>query len=190
MKKLLFILPLIILFQCKPKEDNSFINFPGKPEVPSSIKKTHEHLLERIHGMTLYKDSSSLIAIKIEDLMIHHFKEEEDLILPLLGLLPLLANEKIPEENKDIIFLSENVKTQIGHMSAEHQLIHAYIDELKQAANDENLHEILEFEKEVIHHATTEEEVFFPASIIIGEYLKLKTEGKQKENSSDFQFLF
>ena len=179
MKKLLFIIPLIILFQCKPKEDNSFINFPGKPEVPSSIKKTHVYLLERIHEMTLYKDNSSLMAIKIEDLMLHHFKEEEDLILPLLGLLPTLANDKIPEQNKDIIFLSENIKTQLSHMSAEHQLIHAYIDELKQDATAENLPDILEFEKEVIHHATSEEEVFFPASILIGEYLKLQTEIKK-----------
>ena len=75
--------------------------------------------------MTLYKDSSGRVAKKIEDMMEHHFKEEEDFILPLLGLLPLLANDQIPQQNKEIILLSEKVKSQLNHMSAEHQLIKA-----------------------------------------------------------------
>ncbi|WP_326985407.1 hypothetical protein [Chryseobacterium sp. MP_3.2] len=59
-------------------------------------------------------------------------------------------------------------------MSAEHQLIKAYIEELKQASKKENLPAISIFENEVSQHATSEEEIFFPASILVGEYLKLK----------------
>jgi len=39
----------------------------------------------------LYKDESTEVAIKLEVLMQHHFSEEEDFILPLLGLLPMLT---------------------------------------------------------------------------------------------------
>ena len=179
MKNIFYILLLVFISQCKPKEDITITQFPGKPEVPSSIKKTHATLLEQIHKMTLYKDSSGRVAIKLEGMMEHHFKEEEDFILPPLGLLPLLANDQIPEQSKEIIHLSEKVKSQLNHMSAEHQLIKAYLEELKQASNIENLPEIIEFENEVFKHATSEEEVFFPASILIGEYLKLKSVIKQ-----------
>ena len=175
MKNLFYILLLILLSQCKPKEDTSITQFPGKPEVPSSLKKTHVYILAQIHKMTLYKDSSGHVALKLEELMQHHFKEEEDFILPPLGLLPLLAKGQIPEQSKDVILLSENVKSYMNHMSAEHQLIKAYIEELKQASDNENLPEIIEFENEVSHHAISEEEVFFPASILVGEYLKLKS---------------
>ena len=174
MKNLFYILLLIFLSQCKPKEEIAITQFPGKPEVPSSIMETHKYLLEQIHKMTLYKDSSGRVALKIEELMQHHFKEEEEFILPPLGLLPLLANGELPEQSEDIIILSEKVKSQLNHMSAEHQLIAAFIEELKQASDKENLPEIIQFEKEVLKHATSEEEVFFPASILIGEYLKLK----------------
>ena len=58
-------------------------------------------------------------------------------------------------------------------------------EELKQASNKENLAEITEFENEVLDHATSEEEVFFPASIIVGEYLKLKSE--KDTHSSDIK---
>lgn len=174
MKNFFYILLLIFFSQCRPKENKIEIQFARKPEVPSSIKKTHEFLLERIRKLTLNKDSSGIIALKLEDLMQHHFKEEEDFILPLLGLLPLLANEQMPEQNKELLLLSEKVKSQLNHMSAEHQLIAAYIEELKKASDKESQTEIIEFENEVIEHATSEEEVFFPASILVGEYLKLK----------------
>ena len=176
MKNLFYILLFIFFSQCKPKDAIPITQFPGKPEVPSSIKKTHAYLLEQIHKMTLYKDSSGRVALKLEEIMQHHFKEEEDFILPPLGLLPLLAKGQIPEQRKDIILLSEKVKSLLNHMSVEHQLIDAYIEELKQASNKESQKEIIEFQNEVIQHATSEEEVFFPASILVGEYLKLKSE--------------
>ena len=176
MKNLFYLFLLLFTSQCKPKVDNSFTQFQGKPEVPSSIKETHLQLLEQIHKMTSYADSSGRVALKLEDMMLHHFKEEEDFILPPLGLLPLLANNQTPEQSKEVIILCENIKAQINHMSAEHQLIEAYIAELKQAADQEHLGEIIEFEKEVIKHARSEEEVFFPAAILVGEYLKLKSE--------------
>lgn len=167
---------LLVLFicQCRHKEENTIILFPGKPEVPSSIKKEHEYLLEKIHKMTLLHDSTGLAAVKLNDLMQHHFKEEEDFVLPPLGLLPLLTSGKLPEQSKEVIQLCEKLKSQLLHLSVEHQLIKAYMDELLQAAANENHPEIIEFEQELHKHAKTEEEVFFPAAILIGEYLKLK----------------
>lgn len=106
--------------------------------------------------------------------MLHHFQEEENYILPPLGLLPSLAKGQFPEHSKEIIMLSEKAKSQMDHMSAEHQLITAYIEELKQASTKENRPAIAEFEKEVSKHALSEEEVYFPAAIMVGEYLKLK----------------
>ena len=64
---------------------------------------------------------------------------------------------------------------QLPHLTMEHQLIKAYVDELKQVATLENLPGIIEFEKELQNHANIEEEVLFPTSILIGEYLKLKS---------------
>lgn len=168
---------LLVLFtsQCRPKEENIPIQFSGKPEVPSSIKKEHEYLLGKIHEITLFKDSTGHTAIKTESLMQHHFKEEEDFVLPPLGLLPLLASGKLPEQSKEVILLTEKLKSQLNHISAEHQLIKAFMGELLQAAAKENHPEIIEFEKELHKHATTEEEVFFPTAILIGDYLKLKS---------------
>lgn len=171
---------LLALFiaQCGRKDENTLIQFPGKPEVPSSIMKEHENLLDQIHRIALFQDSAGLRAIKLNDLMQHHFKEEEDLVLPPLGLLPLLASGKILEQSEEIILLTDKLTSLLTHLSVEHQLIKAYMNELRQADTNGSHPEIIEFEKELHKHANTEEEVFFPAAILIGEYLKIKVTTK------------
>lgn len=174
MKTLFYLFLLFSSLRCSPKADQTVIQFEAKPAVPSSLKKTHSELLNQLHEFTLIKDSSTSFALKLEELMLHHFQEEENYILPPLGLLPSLAKGQLPEHSKEIITLSEKAKSQMDHMSAEHQLIIAYIEELKQASTKENQPAITEFEKEVSKHALSEEEVYFPAAIMVGIYLKLK----------------
>lgn len=168
---------LLVLFtsQCRPKEENTITQFSGKPEVPSSIKAEHQYLLDKIYKISLFQDSTGRVAIKLNELMQHHFNEEEDYVLPPLGLLPLLSTGKLPEQSKEVIVLTEKLKSQLSHMSAEHQLIKAFMDELILVASKENHPEIIEFEKEIHKHANTEEEILFPTAILIGEYLKLKS---------------
>lgn len=176
MKNFCYILLLVLFIsQCRPKEENTITQFSGKPEVPSSIKEEHQYLLDKIYKISLFQDSTGRVAIKLNDLMQHHFKEEEDYVLPPLGLLPLLSTGKLPEQSKEVIVLTEKLKSQLSHMSAEHQLIKAFMDELILVAAKENHPEIIEFEKELHKHANTEEEILFPTAILIGEYLKLKS---------------
>lgn len=177
MKYFLCLLPLILMIsQCRNKEEKYLSLFPGKPNVPSSIKQEHNHLLAQIHSFTAYQDSTGLVAIKLDSLMQHHFQEEEDFVLPPLGHLPVLASGEKPAQPNKVIQLTEHLKSQLVHMSAEHQLIKAYLNELKQAADHDHHRAIIEFEKELHNHANTEEEIFFPAAILVGEYLKLNAE--------------
>ncbi|HET9429601.1 MAG TPA: hypothetical protein VFO70_00430 [Chitinophagaceae bacterium] len=171
----LVLLFALFLSQCRYKEENAPILFPGKPEVPPSIKKEHEYFLDKIYKITLFRDSTGLAAVKLNDLMQHHFKEEEDFVLPPLGLLPSMAIGKLPEQSKEVTLMTDKLRSQLSHMIAEHQMIKVYLDEMMHAATKENHLEIIEFEKELHQHAKTEEEIFFPAAILIGEYLKLKS---------------
>jgi hypothetical protein len=172
------VLFLLVLFtsQCRDKAvDYNYITlFPGKPDVPSSIKNEHDSLLARLHVITTFQDSTGIVAVKLLELMEHHFTEEEDFVLPPLGLLPTLASGVIPEKREEVIQLTEKLKSQLPHMSAEHQLIKATMDELLQSAAKENHPEIITFIRDVHKHATIEEEVYFPAAILAGEYLKLR----------------
>jgi hypothetical protein len=168
-------LPVLLLIQCQPKEDVYFTDYQEKPEVPSSIMEVHKTLLDQAYQYTLLPDSAGLAAIKLYELMQYHFKEEEDYVLPPLGLLPMLANGEIPEESEELIQLTEKLKSQLAVILAEHQMVVAYLEDIKQVASDDYLSEINKFEKELQKHAQIEEEVFFPASILIDEYVELKS---------------
>lgn len=167
----LFLFPL----QCRNKPEYVPSEFPGKPSVPAILKKQHDDLLAQLSAIKSYQDSTGRSAAKLYDLMTHHFKEEEDYVLPAIGLLPMLAGGNIPGERKDIMAMIGRFKENSTHIIAEHQLIHAYVAELMVVAARENHSELVAFEKALRAHSGEEEEIFFPAVILIGEYLELKT---------------
>jgi len=181
MKYLICLMSLVLLVsQCRDKEPDYISLFPGKPDVPSAIKQEHEHLHGEIHGFTLWKDSTGLVAVKLDSLMQHHFKEEENFVLPPLGHLPLLASGALPAQHEAVIGLPEKLKSQLTHISAEHQLIKAYMGELRQATVRDHHPEITEFENELHKHVTSEEEVLVPAAILVGEYRKIKSQASHQ----------
>jgi len=171
---------ILLISQCRPKEQNYITQFPGKPETPSFIKREHEQLLEHVQAFTLFQDSAGLVAIKLHEIMEHHFQEEEDYVLPPLGLLPLLAGGQLPENSREIIGLTDKLQSQLSHLNAEHQLIKAHMDEMLKTSAAFNHPEIKEFEKQLLQHAKVEEEIYFPAALVIGENLKVKTQSKHE----------
>jgi len=164
----------LCIVQCRPKPEYGTTQFSGKPEVPASVKKMHEDLLEKIHTIALFQDSTGRAAKKVAELMEHHFKEEEDYVLTPLGILPLLAAGNLPGQSPEIILLTEKLKAQSAHINAEHQLLKALMAGLTEIAATENHPDIAAFEKELHAHAQLEEEVLFPTAILVGEFLKLK----------------
>ena len=106
--------------------------------------------------------------------MEHHFREEEDFVFPPLGLLPSLASGEISEKREEVIQLTEKLKSQLAHMSVEHQLIKAHMSDLERTARKDNHAGIIAFIQDVNKHARIEEEIYFPAAILVGEYLKLR----------------
>jgi hypothetical protein len=179
MKQLAFALIFaLFIFQCRQKNETYITQFPGKPEVPSTILKEHADLLSQMQAFTSVMDSTGQIARKLYEVMQHHFQEEEDFVLPPLSVLPLLASGQFPERHEELLLLTEKLKTQLSHMNAEHQMIKVHVGELKQAAAHEGHSIPAAFEENLHRHAQMEEEIFFPAAILVGEYLKQKSNRK------------
>ena len=142
--------------------------------VPLSLTEEHTTLLNMIHKISIRPDSSGRVAIKLYELLQHHFKEEENYVLPPLGLLPQLIKGELPADTEQVIALTEKLKDQMQHMDVEHQMARAYLNELKTASEKDT--EVLKLEQELSKHAQMEEEILFPTSLLIGEHLKLLKE--------------
>ena len=100
--------------------------------------------------------------------------KEEDFALPALGLLQHLVAGRVSPVMRGVIVMTDRLKAQYEQMLADHGGIVAAVDALAAAATDEGKLEYAGFAKKLLRHVKTEEQVLYPAAILIGEYLKLK----------------
>jgi hypothetical protein len=66
-------------------------------------------------------------------------------------------------------------KKDFNPMLHEHKVVIAALHKLMKVAENERKPEYVHFAAKLILHAQTEEIVLYPAAILVGEYLKLKT---------------
>lgn len=176
------ILLFIVLTGCSKKEDPAAgLPVSGKIETPLVILKDHHYFLEKLEQATFYGDSTGFYARELYEVMEFHFKEEEDYVLPPLGILPLLAGGEFPENAGDIILLAEKSARNSAVMLAEHQMITHFLGQMMLAAAREGHEELIGFDEALHKHAALEEEILFPMVVVIGDYLKLKQSEEKGE---------
>jgi hypothetical protein len=113
-------------------------------------------------------------AKRVEELLRPHFLREEQFALPPLSALRDTALGKPPKDDRDLIAMSAKLKAEYGRMVAEHRQIVGALNSLIVAARAEKRPKVLEFATNLKAHALNEEEVLYPAAIVLGDYLKLK----------------
>ncbi len=142
--------------------------------IPKSLKLEHEELHTELVEATKAGGQVAEAARVVAKALHPHFIKEEEYALPPLGLLPALAEGRVPPGMADFLRMTNRLKVNLGQMLQEHQVILAALGNLADAAKKENQMAYVRFTEKLTQHAQTEEEVLYPAAILIGEYLKLK----------------
>ena len=143
-------------------------------KIPHPLKVEHEELHSKLKQATKLSGKTGESAKIVAKIMLPHFEKEEEYALPPLSLLPLLASGKLSEEMKQVISITDKLKKELPVMLAEHQQIITALKVLIQHAKIEDHPEVISFAEKLILHAQTEEEVSYPTSILIGDYIKLR----------------
>jgi hemerythrin superfamily protein len=140
--------------------------------IPRSLRIEHEELHEELAKITK-KDGKIGDAGRAVAKVLHpHFVKEEEFALPPLGLLSSLIEGKPASEMTDVLPLTERLGKDIQVMLDEHRAIVAQLEVLVDLARREGRVEYVRFAEKLMLHAQTEEEVLYPASILVGEYIK------------------
>lgn len=143
-------------------------------QIPSSLKTEHEELHEELSKATKLGGKIGNAAKKVAKILHPHFIREEEFAMLQLGLLASLAEDTILPEMRDVIEMTDRLKVELPRMLEEHQEIVAALDEMATAMQEEDAGDVASFPEKLKLHAQTEEQVLYPASILVGEYLKLK----------------
>lgn len=144
--------------------------------IPGSLKAEHEELHAVLGAATREEGELGVAASAVAELMHPHFLKEEEYALPPLGLLRDLSHGDVTPDMKGVLSLTDKLKADLDQMLKEHQLIVAALDSLATVAARAGRTEYVEFTEALKLHAQTEEEVSYPAAILIGEYVRAKLE--------------
>lgn len=142
--------------------------------IPDPLKLEHEELHAELVRATQAGGRVGEAAKGVAKVLHDHFVKEEEFALPPLGLLSSLARGEVDEEMKIATGMTDRLKAELPKMIEEHKAVVAELKKLIAAADADNKPEHARFAEKLMLHAQTEEEVLYPASILVGEYLKLK----------------
>jgi hypothetical protein len=144
------------------------------PAIPESLKLEHEDLHADLVRATKAGGKTGEAAKAVAKVLHEHFIKEEEFALPPIGLLSALARGEIDPKMRSVLPMTDRLKAELPEMFREHQAVVAALKQLTAAAEDEKLSEHARFAEKLTLHAQTEEEVLYPAAILVGEYVKLK----------------
>ena len=146
--------------------------------IPASLKAEHDELHHELAAATKASGPVEEAARAVAKLLHPHFVDEEAFALPALGLLAQLAHGEQISDAGPVLAMTDRLRAELPRMLAEHQTITAALRNLEgkaRAAGDEAR---VRLATKIIAHARAEEEVMYPAAILVGEYLKQRRESR------------
>lgn len=143
-------------------------------QVPSTFRLEHELLNSELARAMKFQGRTAVAAVAVAQLMHPHFVKEEEYVLPPLGLLPELAKGKVTPDMKPATTMTNRLKAQLDTMLNEHRAIISALKDLADAAEKEGHPELVDFAQRLMEHAQMEEQITYPAAILVGEFIKLK----------------
>lgn len=143
--------------------------------VPPAIQAEHKHLHYQLDAALAAGGKTAEQARVVADVLGPHFKREEAIAMPPLGLLEALAQRRSIDEAeaRQAIEMATRLRAEYDSMLDEHHAITEALRELAAAARQENKLGHAHFAEALIAHAQYEEQILYPTTLLIGEYLTL-----------------
>lgn len=140
--------------------------------IPKPLKQEHDELHEDLVRATKQPGTVGEAATQVARLLHPHFVAEEEYALPPLGLLSAVARGETTAGADQALAMAERLRKELPRMLGEHRAIVEALDKLIEAAKRENQAEAAHFAEKLKLHAQTEEEVLYPATLVLGEVLR------------------
>lgn len=137
------------------------------------MQHEHEALHDELRRATQADGEVGEAAKTLAQPMHPHFVEEDEMALPPLGLLGALSRGEFNAEMSDVLALTDRLEAELPAMLEEHKTIVAALQRLQEAAERAERSDIVAFAHQLVQHARTEEEVMYPAAMLVGHHVKL-----------------
>ena len=149
-----------------------------------SVPEEHARLHAELQAATQVGGETAEAAAAVMNVLFPHLLLEAEFAIPPLALIPALARGEFEPSMSAILRRTDTLETLLPRMLEEHDLIVDGLRRLLQAASREQHPGFAAFAQRLIRHAQLEEEVLYPAALLVGRYVRLCEERKKEPRSS------
>jgi iron-sulfur cluster repair protein YtfE (RIC family) len=142
--------------------------------IPESIRVEHRAIHEQLEEAMQAPGQVGEAARTLGKVLHPHFVREEEIALPPLGALVQLAAGTLPSDATALLTMTDTLKRELPGMLAEHTRIRGAVRELREAARVEQAAKYERLAEQLALHAQTEEEVLYPAAVLVGDVIRAR----------------
>ena len=137
--------------------------------APPSMEKEHEEIWRLLIGVQHLSGKTGSIAEKLAKDLKAHIDKEEELALPLLGILGDIASGKLKNGvAKKASLLGSRFEKEYPGMLHGHKELRRFLERLKKVGAEEGHLTAVRLAEALEAHSKEEEEVLYPAAIVAG----------------------
>lgn len=142
-------------------------------KVPPSVRREHEELHAELARAEREPGRVGEAARALARILHPHFLREDEYAVPPLGLLPRLGRGDVTPDMASALPLLARLRDEMPLMLEEHRAIRGAVQVFAEAAEAEGAEDDVRLARELKLHAQFEEEVLYPAALLVGEFLRL-----------------
>ena len=144
--------------------------------IPESMRIEHGEIHEALVRATTAAGAVGEAARELAALLHPHFVREEEIALPPLGLLEPLARGVTDPAMRDVLPMTDALRAELPRMLEEHQAIRAAAQRLAAVAREAGDDGVVRLAGTLGLHAQNEEELLYPAAVLVGEVVRARLE--------------
>lgn len=145
-----------------------------QPRIPEGLQREHREVHEELEWATKRPGRVGAAARELAMVLHPHFVREEQVALPPLGLLAPISRGERPAGAGVVLALTDTLRRELPTMLREHVAIHEATRRLRDAAAAAKDARVVRLADALAAHATQEEEVNYPAALVVGDLLRIQ----------------
>ncbi len=143
-------------------------------KIPEPLRMDQNEICVALERAMLSGGKTATAARKLLEVLQPHLLKEEMGLLHVLGALRQLLDGELTPEMGNIPLLTERLKAERFNLAREHERVLRAARGLRRSAEAEAKTELASFTEHLALRAWMDEVVFYPAAILLGDYLKLR----------------
>lgn len=157
-----------------PLKQEKAMKFTAPPAMVAEHQELHSDLAHAIKSGGRTSEAAKAVGKALHE----HFLREEEFAIPPLSLLLPLARGEFQEDMSEVLAMTDKLEAELPKMLLEHQAVVKALSVLSEAARAENKPEVEKFAERLKLHAQTEEQLSYPAAILVGKFVRSRLAAK------------